>query len=320
LSDVVYTQLQEHEKFGGVVPEVGSRAHIAQISQVFNKSLTNAKIDISQIDAVATTVAPGLMGPLLVGSQFAKGFSLARDIPFLGIHHIEGHIFSGLGEKDFPSPPFMALIVSGGHTSLYVVDKNYSIKEIGKTRDDAAGEAFDKIGRMMGLAYPAGKEIDLLASRGDKKRFEYPISFRNSTHFDFSFSGLKTAVRNHLLQIKSSETQLDTKLIHDLCASVSEAICIALYEKTLAACKKYSCSKIVFGGGVAANSRLRTIFDEDKSNHGLDYFFPAKNLCTDNAVMIGRAAMRRFLLGQSSSWQCDVLASLPVAEANSLVV
>ncbi|MBL4817653.1 MAG: tRNA (adenosine(37)-N6)-threonylcarbamoyltransferase complex transferase subunit TsaD, partial [Deltaproteobacteria bacterium] len=198
LADCVYSQIEEHAKWGGIVPEVASRKHLDKIEELCKQAFEIAGIKANQVEAVAVTNRPGLIGSLLVGVQFAKGFAQGLGIPILGVHHIEGHLMAGLGEPDFPKPPFVGLIASGGHSALYYCNEQYEIKLLGQTRDDAAGEAFDKIGRMMGLSYPAGKEIDNLAQGGDENRFEFPIAFEKTKTLEYSFSGLKTAAKRML--------------------------------------------------------------------------------------------------------------------------
>lgn len=316
LASAVFSQLSEHEAFGGVVPEVGSRAHIEQIRHVVNLVFSQANLAPKDIDAVAATFAPGLVGPLLVGAQFAKGFAEATNIPLVAIHHIEGHIFSGHGDEGFPNPPFLALIVSGGHTALYGCDENYVITSIGETLDDAAGEAFDKIGRALGLSYPAGKLMDDLAFQGDAKAFSLPIALRHDDNFNFSFSGLKTKA----LEILKKHAPLNDTMLADFCASVREAIVTALAARTIKAARSLSYQSIVIGGGVAANNRLRALLADLCVEHNIRLFLPEKRYCTDNAVMIARAAHIRFKQGRRSDFRVDVSASLPIERAGELSV
>lgn len=314
LGEAIFSQLKEHAPFGGVVPEIGSRAHIEQIWHVTNQALANASLSANDIDVVAATFAPGLLGPLLVGAQFAKGFSLAKSIPLIAIHHIEGHIFSGFGAKDFPKTPFIALVASGGHTALYLCDEDYRIKVLGETLDDAAGEAFDKIGRALGLGYPAGKIIDELAKDGDPKKFSLPVALKNSDGYDFSFSGLKTKA----LQLIKAHGPFDQQSLADFCASFQEAIAKALCEKAFKACREQNISSLVIGGGVAANSRLREKLLEDAKDVHL--FLPEKRYCTDNASMIAKAAIIRMRNGAQSSHNLDARASLAIEESHELLM
>lgn len=310
LANIVYSQDSEHTPYGGVVPEIGSRSHIEQIVSKTKIAFEVAKLSPSEINAVAVTCGPGLIGPLLVGAQFAKGFALAQKIPFIPVHHIEGHIFSGATQNNFPKLPFIALIVSGGHTSLYLCQEDNKIITIGQTLDDAAGEAFDKVGRALGLGYPAGKKMDELAMSGDKNRFKFPIAMKNSHGFDFSFSGLKTKA----LQFIENK---DNFCLKDFCASFQEAIAIALVEKAIKACKTKKINKLVLGGGVSSNSRLRELLINNSLKDEINVFLPSKNLCTDNAVMIARAALAKKL--SASNFLSDVRSNLKIEERELLL-
>lgn len=316
LSDVIYSQVSEYASFGGVVPEVGSRAHIEQILATTQRALTEASLEPQNIDVVALTLAPGLIGPLLVGANFGKAFALAQNIPLIGVHHIAGHVLAGYSEPGFPKAPFIALIASGGHSALYHCDEDYRISLIGETLDDAAGEAFDKIGRALGLAYPAGKQMDELARQGDPTRFNFPIAMRKETHFNFSFSGLKT----QSIQCIRGASPYSEQTRRDICAGVEAAIAQALTERALRALKEKGLKSLVIGGGVAANTGLRTLLAQECSQAGFDLFLPPKRLCTDNAVMIGRAALIDLKKGRFSSFDTDVRANLPVEQASSLVI
>lgn len=295
-ADVIDSQVKPHELFGGIVPEIASRQHLGRIASMVQKALSEADLKPKEIQAVAVTNQPGLIGSLLVGAQFAKGFAQALKIPILGIHHIEGHLLAGFGEADCQAPPFIGLIASGGHSALYLCDADYQIKLLGQTRDDAAGEAFDKIGRLMGLSYPAGKEIDRLAQTGDSERFEFPIAFRSQDNLEYSFSGLKTAAR-----LKFEKQALTEQDRADFCASLQKAVSQALLAKALLACERYQVKSLVLGGGVVANSRLRAEAQKLSRDHGIQVYLPPKKYCVDNAVMIARAALRRFRLGQQGS-------------------
>lgn len=312
LSDVIYSQVEEFAPYGGVVPEMGSRAHIEQIMPLTKKALKDAGLRVDQITAVAATFAPGLLGPLLVGAQFAKGFACARNIPLLAIHHLEGHVLAGYGMADFPSPPFIALIASGGHSALYRCNENYAIKLLGQSLDDAAGEAFDKIGRGLGLGYPAGAKIDELAVLGNPKRFSFSIAMEREAHYNFSFSGLKTKALLYLPELCSLEDK------RDFCASVQEAIAQALVQRAIRACKEEKVASLVLGGGVAANSRVRALAAEQCALNFIALFLPAKRHCTDNAVMIAKAALVRMQKGQRSDLSTDVLATLCIEKKEIL--
>lgn len=313
LSDVIYSQVEEFVPYGGVVPEMGSRAHIEQIVPLTKRAFNDAGLRMDEISAVAATFAPGLLGPLLVGAQFAKGFACARNIPLLAIHHLEGHVLAGFGTDGFPEqPPFIALIASGGHSALYRCNENYSIKLLGQSLDDAAGEAFDKIGRALGLGYPAGAKIDELAALGDAKRFRFSIAMEREAHYNFSFSGLKTKALLYLPEVRTVEDQ------RDFCASVQEAIAQALVQRAIRACKEEGILSLVLGGGVAANSRLRALISEQCHAHKLALYVPEKRHCTDNAVMIAKAALIRMRKGHKSDLSTDVLATLCIEKKGLL--
>jgi N6-L-threonylcarbamoyladenine synthase len=304
VADVIYSQVKPHAPFGGIVPEIASRQHLGRIAGMVHQALSEANLKPVQIEAVAVTNRPGLIGSLLVGSQFAKGFAQALNIPIIGIHHIEGHLLAGLGEAEFPEAPFIGLIASGGHSAVYLVDSDYKITTLGQTRDDAAGEAFDKIGRLMGLNYPAGKEIDQLAQTGDPDKFEFPIALRSKDTFEYSFSGLKTAAR-----LKLEKQSLSEQERADFCASLQKAISTALLAKAKLACERFGIRNLVLGGGVVANSRLRSDALELGRKENLKVYVPLKKHCVDNAVMIAKAGLRRLYAGEKSDLDFPVEAS-----------
>lgn len=314
LSNKIYSQVHEYALYGGVVPEIGSRAHIEQILATSKAALGEAKLVLNDIDVIAATLAPGLIGPLLVGANFAKGLALALKIPFIGVHHIRGHVLAGYSEPDFPEAPFIALIASGGHSSLYHCHEDYRISLIGETLDDAAGEAFDKIGRALGFGYPAGKRMDSLARLGNSSRFAFPVAMRKESHFNFSFSGLKTEA----IQCIRQQSPYSEQTLRDMCASVEAAIAQALSERAIRAVREKGLRSLVVGGGVAANTGLRELLQKQCAEFGISLFLPQKNLCTDNAVMIARAALIDYKKGNLSSFSTDVRATLPVDEAHVL--
>lgn len=314
LAEAVYSQDLVHAPYLGVVPEIGSRAHVEQITAVTKKVFDQAGLSPKDIAVVAATFAPGLLGPLLVGAQFAKGFCVANALPLIAIHHIEGHILAGFSEPGFPKPPFLSLIASGGHTALYSCNENYTIKLISQTLDDAAGEAFDKIGRALGLGYPAGKIIDELAAQGDKTRFKFPIAMRTSEHCNFSFSGLKTKA----LKVIEENSPLDEQVLADFCASFREAIACALCERAIKACVSFGFSSMAIGGGVAANARVRQMLADMCQQQGIRLYMPEKKYCTDNAVMIARAALVKWRSGLFSDYSVDVSADLSVDRISEL--
>ncbi|MBH1988564.1 MAG: tRNA (adenosine(37)-N6)-threonylcarbamoyltransferase complex transferase subunit TsaD [Myxococcaceae bacterium] len=304
LSDLVHSQIEPHAPFGGIVPEIASRQHLFKIAELVRESFVRAGQAPRDIEAVAVTNQPGLIGSLLVGAQFAKGFAQALDIPILGIHHIEGHLLAGWGEPNFPQPPFLGLVASGGHSSLYHVDADYEIRLLGQTLDDAAGEAFDKIGRLLGLPYPAGKEIDGLAKKGDPNRFVFPTAFKHQDTLNYSFSGLKTAARRMI-----ERSQYHEQDRADFCASLQKNIAEALVAKIRLAVSKTGVRNVVAGGGVSANSALRSELIALGASDHLPIYLPPTHRCVDNAVMIARAALRRFKSGERHRLDFPVEAS-----------
>lgn len=300
LSDVVFSQ-QDHVIWGGVVPEISSRQHLGRVASIVQQALDAAKVTPQNISAVAVTQGPGLIGSLLVGVQFAKGFAQTLQIPLIGIHHIEGHVLAGLHDEGFPKPPFIGLIASGGHSAIYLCNEGYQISMIGETRDDAAGEAFDKIGRLLGFSYPAGRKIDKLAEQGDETKFPLPVALKAHTTYDLSFSGLKTAARELIYKLEANQKPLDEQTVKDICASTRRAIVDALLGKAILACRQLQIYRLVLGGGVAANSLLRKEAKRVAPENEIQVYLPKQKHCTDNAVMIGHAALRRLHLGQTSS-------------------
>ncbi len=314
LSEAVYSQLEHHLPYGGVVPEIGSRAHIEQISVVTKEVLRRANIFPHEIDIVAATFAPGLLGPLLVGAQFAKGFALSHNKPLIAVHHIAGHVLSGLGEAGFCAPPFVALVVSGGHTALYDCNQDYAMTCIGETLDDAAGEAFDKLGRALGLPYPAGKQIDELAHEGQPGKFIFPRPLRHCDSLNFSFSGLKT----HGLSEIRKHAPIDAQTVADFCRGLCDSIAEVLCDRALQAIKRTGHQSLVVGGGVAANSFLRTRLQAMCLANNIKLFLPAVKHCTDNAVMIARAAIIKLKQERFCSMDLEVVAHLPIERAGEL--
>ncbi len=285
LSNIISSQTI-HKYFGGVVPEIASRIHLQIISKVVNDALNEANIDIKEIDGIAVTTQPGLIGSLLVGTNFAKGISLKYAKPLIPVDHIEGHIYSGFLEKHDVKFPFITLVVSGGHTILFLVNSFMDYKIIGATRDDAAGEAFDKIGKLLGLEYPAGGKIDKLARKGNPNKYEFPRGLINSNDFDFSFSGLKTSVRYFIEKNFGDFSKITEDILCDLCASVQEAIVDVLVAKSIKALEQYDIQNLVIAGGVSANSRLRTKIQELAQKKGFNVIIPQIQYCMDNAAMI----------------------------------
>jgi len=291
LSNCLYSQIDEHKAWGGVVPELASRAHLEKIVPVLEQTLAEAKIGIEEINQIAFTRCPGLMGSLLVGANFAQGLAKDLNIECYGINHLEGHIYSSLLTLNSQlSTPFISLIVSGGHTELVLAKPGFEYVSIGKTRDDAAGEAFDKSGKILGLGYPAGVEISRLAKRGNKNFHEFPRALNEANSYDFSFSGLKTAV---LRYVQAKGEEFVKEHIADICASLQEAIADILSLKTVNAAKKYGVENLILCGGVSANYRLRELLAERAEKSGLNLICPPPSLCTDNGAMIAAAAIFR---------------------------
>lgn len=307
LSNVIASQIDTHKKYGGVVPEVASRMHIEAISGVVQEALDEANITLDKIDAIGVTYGPGLVGALLVGLQFAKGLALSIKKPLVGVNHIEGHICANYIQHKELKPPFVSLVVSGGHTFIVHV-KNYGDYEvIGQTRDDAAGEAYDKVARALGLGYPGGPKIDKLAKEGNPKAIVFPKANFHEETLDFSFSGVKSAVLNYLNKCKMQNIEVNKA---DVAASFQYAVINVLKENVLLTCKKRNIKTIAIAGGVASNSSLREILINEASKRGIEVLFPAPILCTDNAAMIGSAAYFKFINGEISDLNLNAKPNL----------
>lgn len=292
LCNIISSQIF-HSKWGGVIPELASRAHISIISSVLTEALAESKLKMSDFDALAVTKEPGLAGSLIVGANFAKGLSIRYDLPIVPVNHIEGHIFSGCLQDEEVRLPFISLIVSGGHTALFLVESFSSFRLLGSTRDDAAGEAFDKIATLLGLSYPGGPEIDMLAKKGNPGAYQFPRSMINSNNYEFSFSGLKTSVRYFLS--KNFPNGVPADELSNLCASVQEAIVDVLVKKSIDAAIEYKVKNIVVGGGVSANSALRRKLFEHSDKFNIKITAPLPDLCMDNAAMIGFVAEKKLI-------------------------
>ena len=305
-SNVIASQ-EIHSQFGGVVPELASRAHVKLILPIVKKALANANIKKNDLDGIAVTYGPGLSGSLLVGLNFAKALSFASQIPLVGINHIEGHIFSNSVLKEGPGPPFISLIISGGHTQLVLVEAWSSYKILGKTRDDAVGEAFDKTAKMLDLEYPGGPAIDRLAKDGDPNYVDLPRARFKDNSLDFSYSGLKTAVLYYLQGLNPSERQ---KRKADVAASFQTAALDVLIKNSLKSLQKYKINQLAIAGGVACNSLLRRKFEEESESGGFKLFIPPVNLCTDNAAMIARAGLFYLQNNHTSSFDLSPKPSL----------
>ena len=295
LSDVVATQIEIHRRWGGVVPELASRNHVVQVMPVIDEALSRAGIGPDGLDAIAVTSGPGLVGALLVGVQAAKALALAWQKPLVRVNHLEGHLVAAFLSENAPAFPYLGLVVSGGHTSLYAAEAFGEYRPLGRTRDDAAGEAFDKGAKLLGLPYPGGVAIDRLAKEGDAHAIRFPKAIVKGADLDFSFSGLKTALLHHV----KKHGIPDGKGLADLCASYQEAIVRALVEKAFRAARRLQFSRVVLSGGVAANSRLRAaVAEKAREYEDMEVFLPAPRLCTDNAAMIAVAGTQAFLRGE----------------------
>ena len=310
LSNIISTQIETHKKFGGVVPEVASRKHIESIDEVVQEALDTANMDFKDIDHIAVTYGPGLAGALLVGLSHAKALAYTLDIPLVGVNHIEGHVSANYIEHRDLKPPFITLIVSGGHTHLVEV-KDYGVYEIlGRTRDDASGEAFDKIARAMGLGYPGGPIIDRLAKLGNKHAIEFPRAHMDE-EYDFSFSGLKSAVLNYLNAKKMKNEEI---IVEDVAASFQEAVVEVLSSKAIKAALDKNYKTIALAGGVACNSSLREKITEMAKEHGIDIKYPPLVLCTDNAAMIGCAGYYSYMNGRRDDMSLNAVPGLKIGQ------
>lgn len=309
LSNVIATQLDLLKKYGGVVPEIAARRHTELIGYVIQEALDKAGKTLDDVEAAAVTARQGLIGCLMVGVAAAKSISYSRRIPLIGIHHIEGHIFANL--QSHPEMPFphVCLTVSGGHTMLLYVEGGCRYKLLGTTRDDAAGEAYDKVAKFLGLDFPGGPVIDRLSSGGNRKAFQFPRPMMRAKSFDFSFSGLKTSVIN---MFKEPVARGEVLPVADIAASFQEAVVDLLVAKTVRAAEEYGVNTVSVTGGVSANRRLREVFDETCRRRGMEVYFPELSLCTDNAAMIAAAGYARIMLGESSDINLDVVPNAPL--------
>ena len=311
LSNVIYSQIDLHTVYGGVVPEIASRKHIEKVIPVVDKALQEANVTLSDLDAIAVTYGPGLVGPLLVGVSAAKSISMASHVPLVGVHHIEGHISANYIENKELEPPFACLVVSGGHSHLVVVKDYGEYEVIGKTRDDAAGEAFDKVARAIGLGYPGGPKIDKVSKEGNPEAIVFPRSKVGESVYDFSFSGLKSAVLNYL---NTCEMKGESYNQADVAASFQKAVVDVLVDHSTHAIQEYGFKKFAIAGGVASNSTLRTAMEKACSKRGVEFYHPSPIYCTDNAAMIACAGYYEFQKGVRSGLDLNAIPNLKLGE------
>ncbi|MCM1065610.1 MAG: tRNA (adenosine(37)-N6)-threonylcarbamoyltransferase complex transferase subunit TsaD [Eubacterium sp.] len=307
LSNIIYTQIALHTKYGGVVPEIASRKHIEKIDQVIEGALKEAGVTLRDITAIAVTYGPGLVGALLVGVSEAKAISFATGIPLIGVNHISGHISANYIEHPELEPPFVCLVASGGHSHLVVVRDYGQYEIIGRTRDDAAGEAFDKVARAIGLGYPGGPKIDQLSKEGDPDAIPFPRAKVGENEYDFSFSGLKSAVLNYLNSCQMKGEEIDRA---DVAASFQKAVVDVLVEHSLHAVKEFGFDKFAIAGGVASNSSLRAAFEKECGGRGIAFYHPSPVYCTDNAAMIGTAGYYEYVKGVRHGYDLNAVPDL----------
>ncbi len=309
LSNVISSQIEIHKLYGGVVPEIASRHHLDNVNMVVEQALTEAGADMSDIDAIGVTYGPGLVGALLIGLATAKAYALATGKPLIGVHHIHGHICANYIAHKELEPPFMALVISGGHTNIVEVSDYNACHVLGGTRDDAAGEAYDKVARVLGLGYPGGPLIDKIAKEGNPEAVEFKRVFLEKGSLDFSFSGIKTGVLNYINSEKQAGREIN---VADVAASFQAAVLDVVVTKTVGAAVDMGRDKIVVAGGVAANSRLREMLQTECAKKGIKLYYPEPILCTDNAAMIGCAAHDIYMAGEADDLTLDAIPNLPL--------
>ena len=310
-SNIIYSQIELHKLYGGVVPEIASRKHVEKINQVIRAAIDEAEVTCEDIDGIAVTYGPGLVGPLLVGVSAAKTLAFAKGKPIIGVHHIEGHIAANYIENDELKPPFMCMVASGGHSHLVYVKDYGEFEIVGRTRDDAAGEAFDKVARAIGLGYPGGPKIDNLAKEGDAKAINFPRAFMEDAPYDFSFSGLKSAVLNYLNSCEMKGIEINEA---DVAASFQQAVIDVLTDNSVRAAKDYGCAKLALAGGVASNSSLRQSLIDRCKAEGIEFYYPSSVYCTDNAAMIGVAGYYEFIKGAKHDLNLNAVPNLKIGE------
>ena len=310
-SNVISSQIALHTLYGGVVPEIASRKHIEKINQVITQALEDADTTLEEIDAIGVTYGPGLVGALLVGVAEAKAIAYAAKKPLVGVHHIEGHICANYIENKELEPPFLCLVASGGHTHLVKVADYGKYEIIGRTRDDAAGEAFDKVARAIGLGYPGGPKIEKKAKEGNDKEIVFPKAKVAENPYDFSFSGLKSAVLNYINGCKMKQQEINEA---DIAASFQKAVIDVLVEHAVHAAKEYRIDKFAIAGGVASNQTLREAMEKACKERGIQFYHPSPIFCTDNAAMIGSAAYYEYLQGRRDGWDLNAVPNLKLGE------
>ncbi|NMB19628.1 MAG: tRNA (adenosine(37)-N6)-threonylcarbamoyltransferase complex transferase subunit TsaD [Firmicutes bacterium] len=311
VSNVVLSQIDIHQKYGGVVPEIASRHHIEAIFPVINEALEEAQVTLDDLEVIAVAYGPGLVGSLLVGVAAAKALAFAKGIPLVGVNHIEGHIYANFLSGQDVNPPLVCLTVSGGHTDLLLIPSLGQYEILGRTRDDAAGEAFDKVARVLGLPYPGGPQIEKLAKEGNREAIVFPRGLLEKDNFDFSFSGLKTAALNYL---NGAKQRGETVHLPDFAASFQWAIIDVLTEKLIAAAREHKVRQVVLSGGVAANATFREHVAEKVKELGMELLYPPRHLCTDNAAMIGSAGYFGYLAGRRSDYSLNAVANLRLGD------
>jgi len=310
-SNIISSQIDLHTLYGGVVPEIASRKHVENINYVIQEALSQASVTLNDLDAIAVTYGPGLVGALLVGVAEAKAIAYAKKLPLIGVHHIEGHISANYIENKDLEPPYICLVVSGGHSHLVKVTDYGEYEILGRTRDDAAGEAFDKVARAIGLGYPGGPKIDKVAREGNPEAIDFPRASIAENPYDFSFSGLKSAVLNYLNQC---EMKGEAYVQADVAASFQKAVVDVLTEHAMMAIDESGMKKLAIAGGVASNSALRKAMEEVCKNKGVAFYLPSPVLCTDNAAMIGAAAYYEYIKGVRHGWDLNAVPNLKLGE------
>lgn len=311
LSNIISSQIAIHTLYGGVVPEIASRKHIEKINQVVEAALKEADVTLDDIDAIGVTYGPGLVGALLVGVAEAKAIAYAKKKPLVGVHHIEGHVSANYIEHPDLEPPFLCEIISGGHTHLVIVKDYGSFEILGRTRDDAAGEAFDKVARAIGLGYPGGPKIDKLAKEGNPHAIEFPRAHMEDAPYDFSFSGVKSAVLNHLNKCRMTGEPI---VEADIAASFQQAVVDVLVDNAIRAAKDYHMDRLAIAGGVASNGVLRAAMEAACEKEGIRFYRPSPIFCTDNAAMIGVAAYYEYQKGTRHGWDLNAVPNLKLGE------